>query len=99
MFNPALAGDLNATINLSFGRETFELRLQHGQLLVQRGAARQPDATLSTDLDTLRGVIFGGLPLTQARDAGLVNISGNHALIEQFVTLFPLPGMTGEAEE
>lgn len=91
MFSPALAGDLNATLNLSFGRETFELHIQDGQLLIQRGAARQPDATITTDLDTLRGLIFGGVPLNEAEKAGIVRVSGDHALIERFVTLFPVP--------
>lgn len=92
MFSPQVAGDLATTINLSFGRESFQVQLQKGELNIRRGAAQQAQASISTDLETLRGVIFGGLPLSQAEATGAMRVSGDHTVVEQFIRLFPVPG-------
>lgn len=90
-FSPQAAGDLEATLALTLGRDPFTVRIARGTLHIERGQPAQPQASLMGQTGDLRDVIFGGLPLNEAEKAGIAKVSGDHALIERFVGLFPLP--------
>lgn len=91
MFSAAAAGDLNATVHLHVGRERFTARIGGGTLDLQAGLHGAPDATVTGDVPTLGGVIFGGLPLDAAEADGSLAVTGDHDLAARYVTLFPLP--------
>lgn len=91
MFDPALAPGLDATIALHIGRETYQLRFQNGQLVISRQSPTTPDAAIGGELNDLRDVIFAGVPLATAEQAGKIKVEGDQALVQKFVTLFPLP--------
>lgn len=91
-FSPQAAGDLDATIALTLGRDPFTVQVKDGQLAIERGMPRQPQVSLCGKTGDLREVIFGGKPLAQAEQDGSVEVQGDHTLAEQFVRLFPIPG-------
>lgn len=94
-FSPQAAGEINATLALTLGRDLFTVQVRDRQLSVERGTPRQPQASLSGSTSDLRDVIFGGVALTHMEHAGKVTVQGDRTLAERFVTLFPLPADTG----
>ena len=91
MFDPTRAGDLDAVIDLVFGDLGFVARVAGGHLSVEPGRAARPDAVVACDRNVLAAVVYGGRPLAEAIAAGDVTVSGDIALVDRFVGLFPLP--------
>lgn len=89
-FSPQAAGDMDATIALTLGRDPFTVRVKDGQLDIERGKPRQPGASLSGQTSDLRDVIFFGVPLAQMEENGKVTVQGERSLVEKFLTLFPV---------
>jgi len=50
-----------------------------------------PEAVLETDAATLRGLVFGDVPLADARQRGAIRIEGNEAAAERFLRSFRRP--------
>jgi DNA-binding HxlR family transcriptional regulator len=71
MFDPAAAGDLDATYELRFGEVPFRVRVRDGTFTVASGAAEDPDATIHTDPATLAAVLWHGLQTDDDALAGL----------------------------
>jgi DNA-binding HxlR family transcriptional regulator len=76
-FDPAKAGDLEATYELRLGELPFEIAVQGGELEASRGEAGHPDATIGGDTGTIAGVVFGGNPLGRAVESGGIEIEGS----------------------
>ncbi len=85
LFDPARAGDLDATLELRLGDDRFEVRIAGGRLELARGSARSPDATIESDPMTLVDVLW------QGGDVRALAIEGDRALVRRFARLFPLP--------
>ena len=53
-----------------------------------------------THLDVYkRQIVYGGVPIPALETQGVISLSGDRALAERFVTLFPLPSKAGGAGE
>ncbi|CAN5274161.1 winged helix-turn-helix transcriptional regulator [soil metagenome] len=87
-------GDLDVVIGFRFGAEMFRTRLDATGFAVAR--AEPDDAALTFDATppAIAAVVYGGLPLADAEAAGMLRLSGDRALVERFITLFPLPPKT-----
>jgi DNA-binding HxlR family transcriptional regulator len=85
LFDPAAAGDLDATVELRLGEDRFRARVAGGELTVARGEAEAADATVIADPAALSGVLWHGRPLDD------VTVAGDRALLERFLGLFPAP--------
>ncbi len=96
MFSPDKAGDLKAVIGLRFGEDEFLAGLADGVLDISRGDATLGDALISGDQNAVVGVIYGGVPLEDSVEAGVIDLSGKRALVKRFCKLFPLPGPAPE---
>ncbi|MGY2895698.1 winged helix-turn-helix transcriptional regulator [Deinococcus sp. UYEF24] len=88
MFYSPAAQDLNGTVALVLGCERFQVKIEGGELEVQRGVPEQADLTLTSDVQTLGGLLFGGLPLAEAEAQALVVIEGSREWAERFPALF-----------
>jgi hypothetical protein len=44
---------------------------------------------------TLASIVYGGRPIADAEASGGLTVTGDRALAERYVTLFPLPQKTG----
>jgi DNA-binding HxlR family transcriptional regulator len=90
LFEPGAAEGLHATYELRLGEDRFRVEVADGALVVARDEGERADATIDTDPETLRAVLWHGLRLAEARRPGDLTIEGNHRLVEHFVRLFPL---------
>ncbi len=90
MFSAQAAAGVEGAVALQLGRERFTARIGSGTLAITPGG-EAADATLSGDVATLGGVLFGGQSIGEAEAAGLLRVLGDRALAQRYVTLFPMP--------
>jgi DNA-binding HxlR family transcriptional regulator len=91
LFNPAAAGDLEAVIAVYLTDEPFEVRITHGELMVKRGEAQNPTATLVTDQSGLLSLLRTDTSLEAVQSDGSLHVAGDTETIERFRRLFPFP--------
>lgn len=91
LFDPERAGDMDATIQLRIEEQPFRVAIGGGEIVVERGEAAAPDATLTTDAATLLSLTHGPNSPQDVVAAGDARIDGDGDLVATFVTLFPLP--------
>jgi DNA-binding HxlR family transcriptional regulator len=89
-FRPEAARDLSATFELHVKDAVMHVRVRDGELELGEGPAPDPDLTIETDFK-LKELLTGELTAAEARASGAVRTTGDPALLERFVTLFPLP--------
>jgi DNA-binding HxlR family transcriptional regulator len=90
-FDPAAAEGLRATYQLQLGDQRFRLRVEDGQLTAARGDAEHPDATLDTDVATLRRLVFGDRTIADALRTGELRLDGHRPAVTRLLRLFPRP--------
>jgi DNA-binding HxlR family transcriptional regulator/putative sterol carrier protein len=95
MFQPDAAAGLNLTYELRLGAERFRVHVENARLEVTRGATTQPDAILTSDVGTLKRLIFEGLTLEDALDSGKLEVSGDLARVAELLELFKMPPIKG----
>jgi DNA-binding HxlR family transcriptional regulator len=88
-FDPVAAGGLRATYELRLGGDTLIAVIAEGTCTVTRGTAAAPDAVISTSAAAFRALVFGGMPLSDAEDAGLVTVRGDRKAADRLPSLFP----------
>jgi DNA-binding HxlR family transcriptional regulator len=91
LFDRPGSGGLDAKIALRLGNEEFQLRVSDGELTVTRGETDHPDAIVDTDQATLISLLRTDRPLDDALASGQLRLQGDHAVVEKFRRLFPLP--------
>jgi len=98
MFAADRARDLSGTIGFRLGREEFVATLAKGRLTIGRGEANDGDVVVDGDQQALAGAIYGGMPLAKLEKAGALKITGDRALFERYIRLFPLPEKAPDAK-
>lgn len=93
MLSPKLAKGMDARIGFKFGEDEFVSRLRNGEMQVVREPVGACDVVFSGPPAALAAVVYGGQSLD------LVGVTGDRALAERFVTLFPLPPKVGAERE
>lgn len=91
LFDPSAAADFEADLALDLAEGRFVARVSGGRLEIRRDETAEVDATLRTDRETLVALVFGDLRLAQARRGATTTVEGTPAVIERFLTLFPMP--------
>jgi DNA-binding HxlR family transcriptional regulator/putative sterol carrier protein len=91
LFDPALAGDLEATVLLRLGTERFVARVAGGQFDVERGEAEAPDAAIAAHPRALLDVAHGRRTFAEAHGAGDLEVAGDVEVAKRFLGLFPIP--------
>lgn len=92
LFDPGLAGELAARVELRLGEaDRFGVTIADGSVEVERGEPAAPDATIETDPATLIAVLHGHRELADAVGAGDLAIAGDEQVAARFMGLFPLP--------
>jgi DNA-binding HxlR family transcriptional regulator len=87
-FDPAAAGDLEATLDLHVADDQLQVTMAGGRLSVTRASAKDPDATLRTDVPTLRELAFRKRRLDDAAAAGAVEVVGDRAAVQRLLDAF-----------
>ncbi|TPG56418.1 winged helix-turn-helix transcriptional regulator [Sphingomonas glacialis] len=90
MIDRSRSGAFDASVGFRFGAETFVATVDATGIAIRRG---EPEGAVvfETDPPTLAAIVYGGRPIADAEAAGVLGVTGDRALAEQFVTLFPLP--------
>ncbi|MDQ3675885.1 MAG: winged helix-turn-helix transcriptional regulator [Actinomycetota bacterium] len=91
LFEPELAGDFRATLELRLGEHHYRVIIADGRIEAVRGEATAPDATIETDPGTLLALLHGRRELSDALGAGDIDIEGDEQAVARFLGLFPLP--------
>jgi DNA-binding HxlR family transcriptional regulator len=95
MLDPVRAAGIDAKIGLTLGEETFVGHLAGGEIEIARADPGGSDVIFEGEPRVIAGAIYGGQPLDALEAAGMLRVSGDRALAERFVTLFPLPPKAG----
>ncbi len=90
MFSAERADGLSFSASLTLDGIPHWLTVSDGELVIEIGNATDPAFSVSGDPNLIAGMVYGGLPLSDAKAAGL-EVSGDEALVTTFTTLFPLP--------
>jgi DNA-binding HxlR family transcriptional regulator len=90
-FDGDAAGDLDARYELRMAENVFDVRVADRGIVVDRGAADEPDAIIETDTATFSALIWDGRDLPDALRTGDIAIEGDHDAVRRFLELFPQP--------
>ena len=90
-FDPARAKDLEANVELRISDDSFRAHISEGSFNVERGNASHPDASLQTDVSTLRGLIQRGRSLDDALSSGNLTLEGDRKQAARFLGSFGSP--------
>jgi DNA-binding HxlR family transcriptional regulator len=97
---------LTGRYELRIGADTFTVDATAGPARFRRGTADQPEATVTTDADTFRAVVFGQLPIADAVASGDLRLAGDPDAAGRLTGLLltlaagggrPLPAQAGSA--
>jgi DNA-binding HxlR family transcriptional regulator len=99
MFARDRARGVSGTIGFRFRREEFVAKLDDGAFTIGRAEAAGADVIVEGDQNALAGAIYGGVPLKTLENAGALKVTGDRALLERYITLFPLPAKAPPAGE
>lgn len=83
--------DDRVTYGLELGGEQFGVAIDADELAISRGRPEHPDAHLSTDVTTLRTVVFQGTSMRAVEQAGALTISGDRRAAARFPKHFQKP--------
>ena len=95
MLNAERARGMDAWIGFRFGAYSYLGHLTEHGFPIARGDADRADLLFTGDPRALAGAVYGGVPLADLEQTGALAVSGDHALAERFLTLFPLPPKVG----
>lgn len=95
MLDGERARGLAMTAGFTLGRDLFAAQLGEGAIVITRAVPDAPDFALRGDPVSVASVVYGGRAIADAEAAGVLALSGDRALAERFVTLFPLPAKVG----
>jgi DNA-binding HxlR family transcriptional regulator len=89
-FDPTRAEAVTLRVGLLLGEDRFTLAIRDGQLEVVRKDSGPTDATIGTDVGTLRTLVFSGGELAPLLRDGRVALKGDANTVERFLDLFTL---------
>lgn len=96
MLDPGRARGFDARIGFTIDGDPFAARLHEGRFEVVRAEATDPDFAITTaEARNVAAVVYARQPLAVVEAAGMIELSGDRALAERFVDLFPLPAKVG----
>jgi DNA-binding HxlR family transcriptional regulator len=89
MFDPTLAQGVDVALELRLGSDRFRVATAHGELRLERGRAKNPDAVVSTQANVLANIAFYGHSLDEAIASGELHLDGDRTSLERFLAIFP----------
>ena len=91
-FDPARAKNLEANVELRINDDRFDAQISERSFTVERGNASHPDASLQTNVSTLRELIDRGRSLDDALNRGDLTLEGDRKQAARFLRSFGTPG-------
>jgi len=78
---------VNGRFEIRVGADNFTVDGTSGRARFRRGTAEHPDATVASDPDTFRAVVFGQRPIDDAIEAGDLTLSGDQESADRLAGL------------
>lgn len=91
MLDLSRVGDIDASIGFRFGEDRYLGRLNADGFTVARGDPDGADLIFTGQPGALAGAVYGGVPFETLSTAGMLEVRGDRAIADRFITLFPLP--------
>lgn len=92
LFDPEVAGELEASYELHIGETRFHVDVDGGEIELGRGPAGDSAASLTfPDAGTMAAVLTRELDLDEALNSGAIQIDGGKQAAKRFLRLFPMP--------
>lgn len=91
MIDRSRSGGFDARVGFRLGDDVFEAAVDRSGIAIRRVDHLHAPVVFATDPMTLASLVYGGRPFADAEAAGALTLTGDRALAERFVTLFPLP--------
>jgi DNA-binding HxlR family transcriptional regulator len=80
-FDPEKARDLDATYELRLGEVPFKISVKGRRFDAAHGEAESPEAVISSDSETVAGIVFRKNPLGKAVKSGHLRIHGSRRAV------------------
>jgi DNA-binding HxlR family transcriptional regulator/putative sterol carrier protein len=93
-FDPARADELRGVYQIRVDADTYVAEVTDGSVQISRGRTERPDATLGTDIDTLRAVSAGRRSLASSVRSGDVHLDGDQQAAKRLTDLIVAPFST-----
>jgi DNA-binding HxlR family transcriptional regulator len=90
MFSAEAAGDAEMRLSLILGGLPHWAEVSRGMLNIEIGEIADADVIVDGDPNLLAGIVYGGLPIPDAKSAGL-RVTGDMRVLKRFSRFFPLP--------
>jgi DNA-binding HxlR family transcriptional regulator len=91
MFDPALAGAYDFTVELWFADDAFHVTVANGHIDIGRGAAAHAAATIKTSPRAMLLLAYGKHDLDEALLAERVAYTGDRGAVERLLDCFTVP--------
>jgi hypothetical protein len=91
MFDARRAHGIDARIGFRLGEETFLGHITPKSIEIMRGPLEEADVVFTGSAANIARAIYAGQPIDGLETDGVLQIEGDRAVAEQFVSLFPLP--------
>ena len=91
MLDRTRARGIDARIGFRFGDYSYLGHLNESGFPITRAPIDGADVVFSGDARALAGSVYAGAPLGRLEERGALAVTGDRALAERFLTLFPLP--------
>ena len=95
MIDRSRSGAFDASVGFRLERETFIAVVDAAGIAIRRADPQGAAVVFESDPLSLASIVYGGRPIEDAEQAGVLKIDGDRALAARFVTLFPLPAKLG----
>jgi putative sterol carrier protein len=82
LFDGRAAADVQSKIALSLEGVPYWIRIDGGELTMARGEIADPDITIATDNVTMLSLLHSDLPVDEALAAGVLQMTGNRAVLD-----------------
>ena len=99
MFSAERAEGFTARLGFRLGTDSFAGRIEGGTLELARGDPEGADVVFTGTPAALAAAVYGGQPLDALAGDGALVTTGDRAVAERFLTLFPLPPKVAAAAE
>lgn len=92
MIDRSRSGEAPMTLGFRLGDEGFSARVDASGIAIERSDALDTaQVRFAVAPPVLASIVYGGRPLADVEAEGALVLTGDRALAERFVTLFPLP--------
>ena len=91
LFDAGQAQAARMTVGFVFGEETFLARIARGALTAVREPVDTAQVTFTGTPEAVAAAVYGKVPLAVLEDSGKLEVAGDRARADRFLSLFTLP--------